>query len=94
MISEESPAIKLPIMRSELGKSVIRYIQLENPIKKPISIQAKISKPENFDILNDKLEIPPLDILNIGIKYTPSEIDYQDSCDIVFETEEIGNWKY
>lgn len=94
MNSEEQPAIKLPIMRSELGKSIIRYVQLENPINKPVKIEAKISNSDNFEITNDRLEIPPREALDVCIKYTPSEIDYQDSCEVIFETVEIGNWKY
>jgi len=84
----------MPYMRAELGKSMTKQIILENPINKTVSVSYKISNTENFDVLEQKLEIPPVSALYVHVKYTPSEIDFQNTCDIIFETNVIGNWKF
>jgi hypothetical protein len=48
--SEDQPAVKLPIMKAELGKNITRYIQLDNPLAVPVSVTYRISRPEIFDI--------------------------------------------
>jgi hypothetical protein len=92
--AEDQPAVKLSLMKSELGKSVNKTIVLENPLNKNVPLVAKISKPDNFDILNERMELPAGGSLPIVVRYTPSEIDFQDTCEIVFETKDVGNWKY
>lgn len=94
MNAEESPPVKLPLMRAELGKYATRIITLENPSYRPVLVKYEISKPDNFDISQDKIEIQPQSSYDVLLRYTPSEIDYQDACEIVFETNEIGNWKF
>ena len=92
--AEEQPPIKMPYMRAELGKSMTKQILLENPINKSVTVTYRINNKENFDILEKKLEIPPVSAQYVNIRYTPSEIDFQNTCDVIFETGEIGNWKF
>jgi len=50
----------MPYMRAELGKSMTKQILLENPINKSVTVTYRINNKENFDILEKKLEIPPV----------------------------------
>ena len=53
LISEESDAIRLPMLKSELGKSEIHEIILENPFEKEVKVKVNISNPVNFEVHPD-----------------------------------------
>ena len=44
--------------------------------------------------MSEKLIIPPRGTLDVSVKYTPNEMDFQDSCEITFESANLGNWKF
>ena len=56
---QDQPAIKLPVMKAELGKYVTRYIQLENPTSLQVSVEYTVSNPDVFDVIAENLEIAP-----------------------------------
>jgi len=55
----DQPPIKLPAMKAELGKTVTRYIQLENPTALQVTVSYTVSNPDVFDVISDNFEIAP-----------------------------------
>ena len=53
-----------------------------------------MSVKDIFEIMTPKLDIPPKGTLDVSIRYIPNELDFQDTCEIVFESSKIGNWKF
>jgi len=94
LIAEENPEINLPMLECELGKISHHFIELENPTGKEHFLDFKNSNPTNFDIIPDKLILPPFESIQVRIQYSPTNLDVIESGNIVFENQMIGKWCY
>ena len=92
--SSEPTPVKLPLMKCEVGKSAEHGIELENPSNRPVKVTLQDIVSENFVIIDNEFEIQPRETKEIKIIYNPTEIDVQNSTEIVFLTESMGSWKY
>jgi len=94
LVSSEQKTEKLPIIKAELGKSKEIKINLENPSFEPASVQSLSSNPGNFSVYPDNIIIPPLKEFEVTIKYTPSNLDLQESGELTFNSDTIGKWSF
>ncbi|CAD8092149.1 unnamed protein product [Paramecium primaurelia] len=94
LISEERQSIRIPTLKTELGKVEEYEIQLENPIDKEVNVQIQISNPANFDVLPTDIVLKPHCDTSVYIRFTPSSLDQIQNGEIRFITQEIGKWEY
>lgn len=92
LCSQECKTEKLPLIKSELGKSNEISIFLDNPSFEPTTVRYLLSNTQNFSISPDIIEIPPLKESEVKIKYAPSQLDEIEVGEIIFESENIGKW--
>jgi len=92
--ADELPQVRLPTLKSELGKVASHYVELENPSNQDVKVRCKISNPNNFDIDPEEIIIPKYGSVEVQIRYMPSDLDVVETSEIVFETDEIGNWQF
>ena len=67
---------------------------LENPTQEEVEVKYTINKLKQFQILQDKIFIPPGINKEILIRYTPSSLEKEEECQIRFETKKIGKWDF
>ena len=94
MTSHGQKPQKVPLFKAELGKSSTHEILLHNPAPFNATVKAILTNPENFEVLPPVFEIPSQAFYKAVVKYNPNELDRQHSGDLVFRSEEIGEWKY
>lgn len=94
LISEESTIIYPDTIQSELGKSSQSSILLENPTKQEIVVLHTNSNPSHFKIKPDKITLLPESYKEILVTFTPSNLEYEEICTLLFESYEIGKWEY
>lgn len=91
---EDQPPVRLPVLRTELGKVEQHRIVLENPSDKEVKVVAKIVNQTNFDVVPENIVLKPYDAVAAFIRYMPSNLDVTETGEITFSTNEIGKWKY
>lgn len=94
LVAEDSPQVRLPTLKAELGKVATVPVELENPSNQDVIVKYKISNPHNWDLDPLEIMIPRYSSLEVLVRYMPSELDVLESGEIIFETEEIGNWYF
>jgi len=94
LICEEQPINISQLIKAELGKYVDYPIMLENPTQEEVEVKYTINKLKQFQILQDKIFIPPGINKEILIRYTPSSLEKEEECQIRFETKKIGKWDF
>lgn len=57
--AEENSVIRLPTMKSELGKYDQQEVFLENPSGNEVRVYYRLSNANNFDVIPDTIYIPP-----------------------------------
>ena len=92
--SQEQKTEKLPLIRAELGKSSEVKIYLENPAPYTVSVQGTTTNIGNFTLLPDSFEIPAFQETEVTVKYTPSKLEEQEAGELLFESKEIGRWRF
>ena len=92
--ASEPVPVRLPTLKAELGKVEYHSVELENPSNKEVRVRSILSNPNNFDTLPEDIVIQPYDTEIAKIRYMPSDLDIMDTCEITFETDDIGTWKY
>jgi len=92
--ASEPVPVRLPTLKAELGKVEAHEVELENPSNKEVRVRAKLSNDNNFDTLPEDIVIQPYDTEVVKIRYMPSDLDIMDTCEVTFETDDIGSWKY
>ncbi|EGR30900.1 hypothetical protein IMG5_121460 [Ichthyophthirius multifiliis] len=91
---DEFQQVKVPILKTELGKNSQYVIKLENPIDKKVKVITKCSNSQNFEVFPQDIVLKPLQQTDIYIKYSPSTLDIIEQAEITFLTSEIGKWSY
>ena len=93
-LSSEPTPVKLPLMKCEVGKTVEQIISLENPSSKSVRVTMSPFTSDTFGIGEREFEIPPRDIKDVKLIYSPVEIDVQNNIELTFLTENMGSWRY
>ena len=65
LIAEENPVQNLELLECELGKISSHFVELENPTAKEILLNYRSTNPTNFEILPEKVILPPYESLKI-----------------------------
>ena len=94
LISEENPPIYSDLLIAELGKNFDHPIVLENPIKEEIEVNYSNTNKRLYQVIPEKILLPPLTSKEIIIRYIPSTLDIQEECQIKFDTTKIGGWVF
>ena len=55
MVSEDRQAVRIPILKTELGKVEQYEVLLENPTAKEVIVNTLITNPGNFEVLPEKI---------------------------------------
>lgn len=91
----EAPSINIPpLIKSELGKYTDINILLENPIQEAVEVETLIQHRNIYDVIPEKIILPPLSAREITIRYTPCSLETEEISLIAFETDKIGDWEY
>lgn len=92
--SKENPVSPSPILKAELGKVEEWVVYLENPSMFHCDVQYRISNPNNFDISPEIITIGPFESVPVKIRYIPSDLDINETGEILFESDKIGKWQF
>jgi len=92
--SEENPVVRSPTLKAELGKVEEWVVYLENPSNFFCDIGCKISNPNNFDIFPEIISVGPFESATVKIRYIPSDLDINETAEILFESDRIGKWQF
>ena len=94
LTSENKSSEGLSTLRAELGKFAQHEVILENPSNFNVHVTHRVSNPHNFDVVPDLILIPPLSAVSAWIRYTPSDLEVNETGEVRFESDEIGDWYY
>ena len=94
LTAEENPISNLTMLECELGKHASHWIELENPTGKELFLDYRNSNPTNFEIIPDKVILPPYESLKVQIQYAPTSLDVLEVGNIIFDNPEVGKWEY
>jgi hypothetical protein len=93
--ADEPKIIKLPILKTEIGKSASQQLTFTNPLKKKaVSVRTQLPERTNFKVNPRCFDIRPNDSVVIDLIYTPKELNKIESESLRFVSKEIGNWNY
>lgn len=53
-----------------------------------------ISNPTNFEVIPDKVILPPYESIRVCLQYSPSNLDVVESGLVVFENPAVGKWEF
>ena len=65
LTAEENPVVNLSMLECELGKTASHFVDLENPTGTEAFIEFRNSNPSNFEIIPDKIVLPPFNIVRV-----------------------------
>jgi hypothetical protein len=85
---------KVPLFKSEIGKFVFKEITLHNPSSKRVTVTSSLTNEVNFECVPPIFEIPPFSVHKARVKFIPSELDKENTSDLIFQSKSIGNWKF
>lgn len=85
---------KVPLFKSEVGKYAIQEIKLYNPSNNPANVETLLTNKDNFEINPTSFTINKNSSYTVKLKYIPNNIDVQNSGEVSFLSEKIGNWYY
>ena len=94
LICEDCPIVTSEIIMAELGKYVDYPIMLENPTNEEVEVKYTNSNKKLFQILQEKIYIPPGTRKEILVRYIPSSMENIEECNLKFITKRIGNWEF
>jgi hypothetical protein len=92
--AEENPCVPLELLECELGRNESHFVQLENPTGAELMLDIRNSNPTNFEVIPDKVILPPYDTIRVCIQYSPSNLDIVEPGLIVFENTAVGKWEF
>jgi hypothetical protein len=67
LTAEENPVMNLTLLECELGKNASHTVDLENPTGKELYLDFRNSNPSNFEIIPDKIVLPPYELVKVQI---------------------------
>lgn len=94
LVSEDNLPFYPDVLVAELGKSTLFPIPLENPINEEVEVVYSHTNKKLFQIIPDKIILPPFTTKEVYVKYTPSTLESEEECNIKFDTAKIGKWVY
>lgn len=86
--------IELELFECELGRTESQAILLENPTDEEAILDYTSSNPLNFELVPEKIIIPPGEVVEALIKYCPSSLKHVENGLITLTSSILGNWEY
>ena len=86
--------IELGVFECELGRSETQQILLENPTGDEAILDYTSSNPLNFELVPEKIVLPPYETVEALIKYCPSSLKHTEFGVITLNSHILGNWEY
>jgi hypothetical protein len=86
--------IELPLFECELGRTESQTIVLENLTAEEAILDYNSSNPLNFELVPEKVAIPPYEVIEAVIKYCPSSLKHVENGVITLTSATLGNWEY
>lgn len=87
-------AIELPVFECELGRTESQQIYLENPTAEEAVLDYTSSNPLNFELVPEKILLPPYETVEAIIKYCPSSLKHTENGIVTLTSPTLGNWEY
>ena len=81
-------------LNAELGKCTDHSVYLDNPLEEEVQVYISQTNKSQYQVIPEKIILPKMCNREIIVRYTPSNLDFEESCDILFDTYKIGNWKF
>jgi hypothetical protein len=95
LCGEDRGGVRIPQMRTELGK-VNRYeVLVENPMDREVPFQVELSNDANFTLVHPFLDmiLPPSSSTPMYIQFTPSGLTTHTG-EVLIHTNEVGKWLF
>lgn len=86
--------IELNLFECELGRTESKQIFLDNPTGEEAILDYSSSNPLNFEIIPEKIVIPPYETVDALIRYCPSSLKHIELGVISLSSSILGNWEY
>jgi len=86
----EQPPQELEMLQCELGKNASHHVIIENPSSDEIILEYSCDNRLNFDILPDKVALPPYEAVDCYIKYTPTSLNNIEYGEIRLSHPKVG----
>ena len=81
-------------MTCELGKETLRNLVIENPTSKQFILHAKPSNSQVFEIIPDKIIVPPYEAAEFAIRFCPNALDHFERATLELYSKKAGTWVY
>ena len=75
LVAENPPAMKVPTLRAELGKSEYYECVLENPTEKEVVVRGRVVGAKQGFAVDANAKIEPFGIEKAKIWFTPTDVD-------------------
>jgi hypothetical protein len=94
LVAEPAPPEELTPMEAELGRSAQTSVHIDNPTGQEVILKHRSTNKINFRVLQQRVVLPPLESITVGIEYTPSSLGMQEETQLIFEHPVVGQWIY
>lgn len=94
LVAEQAPPEEFEPLECELGRTAQCSVTIENPTGQEVQLRHRSTNRINFRVAQQRVLLPPLESVVVGIEYSPSTLGVQEESQIVFEHPGVGQWTY
>ena len=94
LICDPTDPIEKETFECDLGKSAAKQITLENPSGKEVVLDYHCTNTLNFELIPDKIILPPFGAVEALIRYTPTSLKFVETAEIKLGSREVGDWVF
>eukprot|EP00163_Fabomonas_tropica_P020793 TRINITY_DN366_c0_g1_i2.p1 TRINITY_DN366_c0_g1~~TRINITY_DN366_c0_g1_i2.p1 ORF type:complete len:2833 (+),score=824.11 TRINITY_DN366_c0_g1_i2:1027-9525(+) len=84
----------VPAFYTQVGQSMAKEVELENPLNENITLKVSNDNPTNFKVVPAHPSIPAYTLGTFKILYTPSSISEAQTATIKLSHKTAGEWEY
>lgn len=86
--------IDLEMFECELGRSATQIVGIENPTNEEVILDYSCTNPLNFELNPEKVILPPYEVVEIALKYSPSSLKNIEKGEIKLTSTKLGDWVF
>jgi len=94
LICDPAEPIEPELFSCDLGKSQTRPFVLENPSSTEVFLDYSCSNSLNYELIPDKVILPPFGSVDVLIKYTPATLKNVETGEIKLTSSKVGDWVF
>ena len=94
LAAEEAQPETIPQMASELGKTAVYEIEVQNPLGEEITLRSSSSNSRNFAVHPPSMIVAPFGAAAFQVGYMSSSLDALEEAVVQISSEEVGVWEY